>query len=76
MRFVFFKKSNYFNKDHVWNIAEIKRKFPKTEVGEVVTFANVYVKANNGKVIQKGIMISGKDEKAVDNYLFMREFNG
>jgi len=76
MKFIFFKKSNYFSRDKIWDIKDIKRKYPKTEVSEIVSFARVYVKVNNGKVIQKGIMVSGDEEEALNNYLNMREFNG
>jgi hypothetical protein len=76
MRYIFFKKSEYFDKNKIWHIKDIKHKYPKTEVGEIITFAKVYVKVNNGKTIQKGIMISGDEETALNNYLNMKEFNG
>jgi len=76
MKFVFFKKSNYFDKNKIWDIKDLKRKYPKSEVGEIVMFAKVYIKVNNGKTIQIGTMVSGDEETALSNYLNLREYSG
>ena len=76
MRYVIFKNSEYFDSKKIWDVKDVKRKMPNTEVSEVISFAKVYVKVDNGKLIQEGIMISGDEEQVLYNYLNMREFNG
>jgi len=76
MKFVFFKNSEYFDKNKIWNIKDLKRKFPETEISEPVMYAKVYIKVNNGKTIQVGTIISGDEETVLNNYLNLREFNG
>jgi hypothetical protein len=54
----------------------VKHKYPKTEIGPLTTFAKVFVKANNGKVLQEGTIIDGDELGAIETYLNLKEYNG
>ena len=58
MRFVVFEDNKFFNSNKLWDIADIKHKFPKSTV-EFHTFGVVKVKANDGKTMQEGLMFDG-----------------
>ncbi|MHA2039693.1 MAG: hypothetical protein ACW98X_25020 [Promethearchaeota archaeon] len=76
MKYILFKDDRVFNKSKIWDIKEIKHKYPKSEIGEIVTFAKVYIKANNGKTLQTGTIIKGDEEEALYTYLNLKEYNG
>lgn len=76
MKHVIFKDSRVFDKKKIWTIAELKHKYPKLEVGEIITYAKVYIKANNGKVLQIGTLLKGDEGEALDTYLNLKEYDG
>jgi len=76
MKYIIFGDSRVFDSKKIWTIQEIKHKYPESNVDEIITFAKVHIKANNGKVLQTGIMIKGDEEQALNTYLNMKDFNG
>jgi len=58
--FVIFKDTVVFDKNKIWDIKDVKRKCPKTEV-EPIFPAYVDV-VFGGKKLQKGVMILAEDE--------------
>jgi len=76
MRYIIFKHHKVFNPIKIWDIKEIKHKYPNTEIGPSVTFAKVFVKANNGKVIQEGTIIEGDELEALETYINLKEYDG
>ena len=57
--FVVFGKSNVFSKLKVWDIKDIKAKYPQTEVVGDIYLINV---KSSGRVIQQGIMLNAENE--------------
>jgi hypothetical protein len=61
MRYVIFADSKMFSNSKLWDITDIKQKFPHTEL-EIVNASFVKVKAPNGVELQKGLMVSADSE--------------
>jgi len=61
MRYVIFQDNKVFNDSKLWDIQDVKQKYPHSEV-ELVNAAFVRVKAPNGKELQNGLMVSADSE--------------
>ena len=70
MRLVMFLDDKMFQSGKLWDIQDVKQKFPHSEL-ELVNAAFVTVKAPDGKVLQNGVMVSGDSE-----YDIMRKYMG
>ena len=61
MRYVIFTDNKVFNENKLWDIQEVKHKYPHTNV-ELVNASIINVLSPGGKILQKGIMISADSE--------------
>jgi len=67
MKFVVFEDSKVFNKAKLWDIGDIKHKFPMSTV-EYKPMAIVRVLSNDGKILQKGYMFEGDGGEVLEQY--------
>jgi len=64
--FVVFANSKVFSKLKVWDIKDIKSKYPQSQVSGMIFLIDV---KSSGRVIQQGIVINAEDElEALDKY--------
>ena len=70
MRYVIFQDSRAFNADRLWEISDVKIKYPHSKI-EIVNAAFVTVTAPDGKELQEGVMISADSE-----YDALRKYTG
>ena len=61
MRYVIFTDNKVFNDNKLWDIQDIKHKYPHTNI-EMVNASLINVTSPNGKVLQRGMMISADSE--------------
>ena len=72
MKYVMFEDSKVFNKNKVWDIKDIKSKYPNTMVESAGVFF-ITVKAD-GKELQRGFMIDGDSEyEALSKYMRLKD---
>lgn len=57
--FVIFQDSKVFSKDQIWDLGQVLLKYKKTDV-KIYCVGQVSIKANNDKVLQKGILIQAE----------------
>ena len=71
-KYIIFKDSKVFNKDKLWDIKDVKNKYPQTIVEPAGVFF-IKVKAS-GKEIQGGLMIDGDSEyEVLSKYMRLKD---
>ena len=69
--FVIFGNSKVFDRFKVWDIKDIKSKYPQTEVSSEIYLIDV---KSSGRVIQQGCVIIAEDElDALNKYARLKD---